>query len=304
MDFNSIKAKYLNVKFLSNNILYIIFFFIYFNLTWQVLRLFFVKDVVISFLITATAYFASISTALSIIGDYILRFINGARKLETKREKEYLIPLFTDVYEEAKIKYPNLEKDIEICIVDAMYINAFATGRRTVAVTKGAVESLSEEELKGFIAHELGHIANGDTKAILLTTIGNGIFSIFIILLQKIINILDTLFHGIGILWILITIVKLIFYIILFYFGYYVQIVLALNSRKNEYEADKFAYEVGYGNNLVEALYLLQGMSISSEKSTLVNKLRASHPHIATRIGRLETMIDNAIAEIDKKDKE
>ena len=72
---------------------------------------------------------------------------------------------------------------------------------------------------------------------------------------------------------------------------YIVQILLAINSRKNEYRADKFAYEVGYCDDLVEALYLLHGMCMS-DKSRLATKLKATHPHMAIRIEKLEKMID------------
>jgi heat shock protein HtpX len=51
--------------------------------------------------------------------------------------------------------------------------NAFATGRdpqhAAVAVTTGLLDSLSEQELTGVIAHELAHIKNRDTLLMTIT---------------------------------------------------------------------------------------------------------------------------------------
>jgi len=281
--------KNITKKYLKNNYLYMIAFFIYFNITWKWLF----TGSISGFFITIGIYTISISIAMSPIGEYILRFVNTARSLETKREKEYLIPLFEDVYEQAKSKYPRLNKNIEICIIDAMYINAVALGRKTVAVTRGAVDTFSEEELKGFISHELGHISNGDTKATLLIIIGNGIFTIPTIALQILLNLLDTVavIDRKGVLSFIVGLIKLIFNILLFIFSYLMKAIISAGSRENEFHADKFAYDVGYGQDLIEALYLLQGMCIS-EKANLVTKLTESHPNIAKRIGTLEKMIE------------
>ena len=54
----------------------------------------------------------------------------------------------------------------KICIVPDQTPNAFATGRNpehaVVAVTEGILRILSADELRGVIAHEIGHIANSD----------------------------------------------------------------------------------------------------------------------------------------------
>lgn len=61
-----------------------------------------------------------------------------------------------------------------ICIIPEEAPNAFATGRDpahgVVAVTQGIMRLLSPEELKGVLAHEIGHIANRD---ILIQTVAS-----------------------------------------------------------------------------------------------------------------------------------
>lgn len=55
-----------------------------------------------------------------------------------------------------------------IYIIPAHEINAFAAGltpgNAAIAITEGSLEKLSRDEIQGVIAHEFGHIYNGDMK--------------------------------------------------------------------------------------------------------------------------------------------
>ena len=68
-------------------------------------------------------------------------------------------------------------------------------------------------------------------------------------------------------------------------------IILSGNSRKSEFEADKFAFDVGYGKELTTALYLLQKIS-TGENMQLVERMQTSHPRTSLRIAKMEYMID------------
>jgi len=56
----------------------------------------------------------------------------------------------------------------QIFVLPQQGINAFAAGlvpeQAAIAVTEGALSLLTREELQGVVAHELGHIANGDLR--------------------------------------------------------------------------------------------------------------------------------------------
>lgn len=276
--------------FIKTNILYIFWTVVNFLISFLILG-----ANGYSFLICLILYAISLTVALSPLGEWILRLINGARKLYTKREKDYLIPLFEDICGDVKEEYPNLT-DIEICIIDSLTVNACAMGRHTIAVTRGAVETFTEDELKGILLHEIGHIVHGDTKATLLNLIGNGIFSIGVIIIKIALLILDLVLLPFfkrtgGITALISSIIHFVFDILLIGFTLTGNIILSINSRENEYRADRFAFENGYGEDLISALYLLQKMSLG-EDMELIQRMQASHPHIAKRIGRLEQLED------------
>lgn len=66
---------------------------------------------------------------------------------------------------------------------------------------------------------------------------------------------------------------------------------MAINSRKNEFKADMFSYAMGYDSDMIEALYLLEKISLG-DNSTIIQKMIASHPRITLRIKHLEEFDD------------
>lgn len=243
-----------------------------------------------SFLIVFTVYTVSLIIGFSPLGEKLLRLLNRVRPLETKRETEYLQPLFEEVYERAREEHKNLRK-IEICIIDNMTVNAMALGRQTIAVTKGAINTFTEDELKAVIAHEIAHLVHSDTMATIYAIVGNGIFSIFVLIARLFLLLLDWVqcaFTGKhSIFSALMLLVRLYFNFCIWLLNFGLQVILSVNSRKNEFNADLFSYSIGYDTDMIEALYLLEKISLG-DNSSIIQKMTASHPRITLRIKHLE----------------
>ena len=116
----------------------------------------------------------------------------------------------------------------------------------------------------------------------------------FVIVAKCVLSILDLLQTPFevktkGISYLFISLFRFLFNIVLFVFMFIGNVILSANSRNNEYQADEFAHQIGYGGDLIESLYLLQKMSLGEEMA-LVERMTASHPLLAKRIGRLETL--------------
>ena len=271
------------------------------SVLYYVLASFFLGGVFSSFLIALLSYVITLFIVFTPTGEKVLRFFEQVRKIETKQEKEYLIPLFQEVYQQAKEQNPELGH-IELCIIDKMTVNACALGKHTIAVTKGAMDIFSHEELKAVLAHEIAHILYGDTVARLYMAVGNGIFTTFVITAQLFILIaewMEILYSkrksSFSFAWVLISLVKFLFTAILFVIQSFMQAVLAFSSRKSEFRADLFAYELGYGEKLVQAFYLLEKMQLGAD-ATVIQRMLRDHPRITARIEQIEILLDQETA--------
>ena len=92
--------------------------------------------------------------------DKIVLKMYKAREV-TRFEAPELYDLIEDLIIDAKLPMP------KICVMPIDAPNAFATGRdpnhAAVCVTQGIMNTLTRDELKGVLAHELAHIKNRDT---------------------------------------------------------------------------------------------------------------------------------------------
>jgi len=247
----------------------------------------------ISYSLLLLVYVILLLIGFSSLGEKLLRILNRVRPLETKRETEYLQPLFEEVYIRAKELYSYKLPNINICVIDNMTVNAIALGRHTIAVTKGAINTFSEDELKAVIAHEIAHILYGNTLASLYVLIGNGILSVFVLIARVFLFLLDWLKSSFvkkrGLISFFLSLLQLLFELNILVLNFGFQVILTANQRKNEFQADRFSYSIGYDTDMIEALYLLEKISLG-DNSTIIQKMTASHPRITLRIKKLEEL--------------
>ena len=252
-------------------------------------------------------YAISVALALSPIGEAIFRSMNGCREIVDSSILNRLTPLFNEIYEKAKLKDPNLSQNIKLYMVDQPYPNAFALGRNTVCVTNGLLH-LDDDEIKGIFAHEFAHLSNKDTDIALFIYVGNLLASLMFLILRVVLFIISFLMISFsesnstyetydaygrrqrkkgGALkgFVLAAGLDMIYVAII---GLYTKLGIILvshSSRNHEFAADKFAYNLGYGRELRDALVELQG---ETEKPTgFVANLMATHPKTALRIEKL-----------------
>ena len=251
---------------------------------------------ILGLLFGIVVYVGTIAIALSSLGEWFFRLINGCKKIIDPRILNRLIPLFNEVYARAKMKDPILSSNIRLYMINDHYPNAFALGRNTVCVTRGLLY-LDDEEIKGIFAHEFSHLSNKDTDFLLFIYIGNLVMTCGFMIARAMIWIIS-FFLGVatsdhddydvvkGLRGLIFARLADLLYVIAV--GLYTKLGLILvrhSMRKQEYEADKFAYDLGYGEQLRDALTQLQDTNEAPKK--FAANLMSTHPDIFSRIDKL-----------------
>lgn len=201
-----------------------------------------------------------------------------------------------------------------IYIIYDQGMNAFATGRNpkksVIVFTRGLLESLNDEELKGVISHELAHIKNYDILLGTIIVVLVGIVSIIANIMTRLLFFggrgkRSTKGSGGGIIMIVVLVIGVLFIIVSPVVAMIIRMAI---SRNREYLADSTGALISrYPPGLASALRKISSNSevktassatahlfISNplgEKSRVMFKsLFNSHPPVKERIERLNEM--------------
>lgn len=244
-------------------------------------------------------FIVSVAIALSPVGEWYLRFSSGCKSLSGRRlnrkrkEKQRLIagrinPLFADVYRRAKENNPGISSKIRLFVNNEESPNAFATGRKTICITEGLL-NMSDEEIKGVLAHEFGHISNKDTDLILVTLVSNMPINFLIVSAKVFVTVLLfplAIFED-GWFYLAVDFIcQLPFNAIRWIWNRMGAIFLRFSMRKHEFNADKFAADLGYRKELTDFLARCEDEDFESAKG-LTAALMSTHPTTSDRLASL-----------------
>ncbi|AYC33217.1 protease HtpX [Pseudomonas cavernae] len=211
------------------------------------------------------------------------------------RHEQWLLQTVEELAREAGIKMP------EVGIFPAYESNAFATGWNKndalVAVSQGLLERFSPDEVKAVLAHEIGHVANGDMVTLALI---QGVVNTFVMFFARIFgNFIDKVVfkseEGHGPAFYIATIVAELV------LGILASAIVMWFSRRREFRADEAGAHLAGTGSMINALQRLraeQGVPVHMPDTLTafginggikhgLKRLFMSHPPLEERIEAL-----------------
>ncbi len=238
------------------------------------------------------------------IGDKMVLAMAGAKEIE-KKDAPQLYNVVEEISIAAGVPMP------KVMVLQTDALNAFATGNRigsgTIAVTRGLLDTLSRDELQGVVAHEMAHLANLDTRYMVVVGVTVGLIALVCDMALRTMNWGSTRSSdrkgssGGGLLIIVLLVVALLAPIA-------AKAVQMAVSRQREYLADATSVRFTRNpNGLISALGKLAekaapfpGVSRATQHLFIVNPIQqftskasallATHPDIEDRIARLRNL--------------
>ena len=233
-----------------------------------------------------------------LISKWMAKRATGTRIIEQPRnsQEQWLMETVRQLARQANIGMP------EVGIFPAQQSNAFATGwnknKALVAVSQGLLDRFSQDEARAVMAHEIGHVANGDMVTLALV---QGVVNTFVMFFSRVIghSIDRVVFktergHGIG------------FYIVTFIaemiLGILASMIVFWFSRRREYRADQAGARLAGSGAMIAALQRLQmetqghnempdtlvAFGISGVSKSSLAKAFMTHPPLEERIAALK----------------
>ena len=189
----------------------------------------------------------------------------------------------------------------EVGVFPAKQANAFATGwnrnKALVAVSEGMLQRYPAEEIRAVLAHEVGHVANGDMVTLALV---QGVVNTFVIFLARVVGFfVDRVVlkneRGLGIGY---YVTSFIMDILL---GFIAMMIVSWFSRQREYRADAAGARLADRRSMIGALQRIKAeyevpnqmpdsmvaFGINGGGLSGLRALFASHPPLDDRIAAL-----------------
>lgn len=213
---------------------------------------------------------------------------NGGRRAAGET-KMYLERLMRDICRRGRLEL----SDFRLYTAKADDYNAWAIGGNHITVTERLLNEFSEEEVKGILAHEVGHLQNGHSRFGLLRY-GMEWFSGIIVYVYSVVTLLLAFLRWIPVLGIFIGIVNFFILIQYYFLKIFLQIPLwfftQFGSRRNEYAADEYACGLGLGMELAVGLVHLEHIFRSGRRDWF-SRLFDDHPDIPSRLERIRKIL-------------
>lgn len=170
--------------------------------------------------------------------------------------ERWLVETVSDLAEKAGIGMP------DVGIFPAQQSNAFATGwnknAALVAISEGMLQRFNKDEVRAVLAHEIGHVANGDMVTMSLL---QGVINTFVIFAARVVGYaIDSFVRrngngGLGFGYYIVVIVAEIV------FGIAASTIVMWFSRRREYRADVAGAQLADRTSMIRALQRLKAES-------------------------------------------
>lgn len=173
-------------------------------------------------------------------------------KQPSTQAERWLVQTVEELANKAGIGMP------EVGIFPAQQANAFATGwnrnNALVAVSQGLLQRMEPHQVKAVLAHEIGHVANGDMVTL---TLMQGVVNTFVIFFSRIIgHVVDRAVfrteEGYGPGYYIVSLVAQVA------LGFLATAIVMAFSRRREYRADAAGAQLADRNSMISALQQLK----------------------------------------------